>query len=292
MSVPAPAAWTIKTLLAWTTDFLAKKQVEAPRLEAQILLAHVMGCPRIELIARSDDLPSDDERARFKDLIRRRVDGTPVAYLVGHREFYSLPFEVSPAVLIPRPDTETLVLGALDRLKGLADPAVLDLGTGSGCVAVAVARWGKPAPRVVAVDVSPDALAVAGRNATKNGVGDRVTFLVGDLFVPVPADARFDLIVSNPPYISPAELATLAPEVRDHEPLLALDGGPDGLQFYRRIGADAGRFLRPGGSLLVEVGHTQDAAVRALFAGQADLEVGSTLKDMGGRLRVVTARKR
>ena len=294
MSTPnpaAPPAWTVKALLQWTADFLKKKGVEAPRLEAQILLAHVMACPKIELVARSDEEPAEAEKAAFKDLIRRRVDGWPVAYLVGRREFYLLPFEVTPAVLIPRPDTETLVLEALNRLKGLAAPAVLDLGTGSGCIAVSVAHQAKAA-RVTAVDISPDALEVARRNAAAHGIADRTTFLAGDLFAPLPAGAAFDLIVSNPPYVTPGELAGLAPEVRDHEPRVALDGGPDGLAFYRRIAADAGRFLRPGGSVLVEVGWTQEPAVRAIFEARSELAVGPSVKDLGGRVRVVTARKK
>jgi release factor glutamine methyltransferase len=294
MPTPNPATaptWTVKALLQWTTDFLQKKGVESPRLEAQILLGHVMSCPKIELIARSDEEPTEAERAAFKDLIRRRVEGWPVAYLVGRREFYLLAFEVTPAVLIPRPDTETLVLESLNRLKGMAAPSVLDLGTGSGCIAVSVAHRAKTA-RVTAVDVSPDALAVARRNAVAHGVVDRTTFLAGDLFVPLPADAAFDLIVSNPPYVTPGELAALAPEVRDHEPRVALDGGPDGLAFYRRIAGDAGRYLKPGGSVLVEVGWTQEPAVRAIFEARSELAVGSSVKDMAGRLRVVTARKK
>jgi release factor glutamine methyltransferase len=287
----APPAWTVKALLQWTCDFLSKKRVESPRLEAQILLAHVMSCPKIELIARSDEEPTEAERTAFKDLIRRRIEGWPVAYLTGRREFYLLAFEVTPAVLIPRPDTETLVLEALNRLKGHAAPAVLDLGTGSGCIAVSVAHQAKAA-RVTAVDVSPDALEVAKRNAKTHGVADRTTFLAGDLFAPLPAGAVFDLIVSNPPYITPGELAALAPEVRDHEPRVALDGGPDGLAFYRRIAADAGRYLKPGGSVLVEVGWTQEPAVRAIFEARSELAVGPSVKDMAGRLRVVTARKK
>jgi release factor glutamine methyltransferase len=286
----APAAWTVKALLTWTTDYLHKRGIEPreARLEAQVLLGHVMDCPRIELVARSDEEPTDEQTAGFKDLIRRRVDGWPVAYLVGRREFYLLPFEVSPAVLIPRPDTETLVLEALRLLKGKPSPRVLDLGTGSGCIAVSLAHQCKGAT-VTAVDVSPDALEVARRNADRHGVADRVTVRQGDLFAPLPADATFDLIVSNPPYITPTELAGLAPEVRDHEPRVALDGGPDGLAFYRRIAADAGRFLAPGGSLLVEVGWTQDEAVRGLFAEA--LTVGPSVKDGAGRSRVVTAKK-
>ncbi|OWK36122.1 peptide chain release factor N(5)-glutamine methyltransferase [Fimbriiglobus ruber] len=286
-----PTVWTVKALLTWTTDFLKKKGVESPRLEAQLLLAHVLGCQKIDLFVRSEEEPADADRTTFKDLIRRRVEGWPVAYLIGQREFYLLPFEVTPAVLIPRPDTETLVLEALKLLKGKPAPAVLDLGTGSGCIAVSLAHQSKTA-RVTATDVSPDALDVARRNATRHGVADRIAFAQGDLFAAVPEGATFDLIASNPPYITPGELAELAPEVRDHEPRIALDGGPDGLAFYRRIAADAGRFLTPGGTVMVEVGWTQEAAVRGLFESRPEWAVNASVKDLGGRFRVVSARKK
>ncbi len=286
---PPPAVWTIQKLLTWTTDFLRGKGVEAARLESHVLLAHVLKCPRIELVARSDEGVSDAERSSFRELIKRRVDGWPVAYLTGVKEFYLLPFEVSPAVLVPRPDTETLVLEALKLLKPRAAPAVLDLGTGSGCVAVSVAHQHKTA-RVTAVDISPDALEVARRNAARHNVADRLTFLGGDLFGPLPAGGTFDVVVSNPPYVTPAELEGLDPCVRDHEPRLALDGGPDGLAFYRRIAAGVGPFLKPGGSVLVEIGNTQADAVRSLFAAQG-YEAGPAIKDMAGQPRVVVARK-
>jgi release factor glutamine methyltransferase len=284
-----PTGWTVKELLAWTTNFLRGKGVEAARLEAQILLAHVLGCSKIDLMVRYDEQPTEAQRARFRELVRRRVEHWPVAYLIGRREFYLLSFEVTPAVLIPRPETETLVLAALDHLKGKPAASVLDLGTGSGCVAVSLAHRAKGIS-VTAVDVSPDALDVAKRNATAHGVADRVRFLPGDLFAPLQAGAAFDLIVSNPPYVTPAELAGLAPEVRDHEPRLALDGGPDGLNFYRRIAAAAGRFLAPGGAVLVEIGATQEAAVRSAFAA-AGFAAGPALKDAAGLPRVVTAKK-
>lgn len=287
---PAPTVWTIKELLRWTTDFLAKKGVENPRADAQILLGHVLGCGKVDLLVRYDEQPAEADRNRFKELIQRRVAGWPVAYLVGHRDFYLLSFEVTPAVLIPRPETETLVAEALAFLKPLAAPAVLELGTGSGCIAISIAHQKKDA-RVTAVDVSPDALAVARRNAAKHGVADRMTFLQGDLFAPVPAGAAFDLVASNPPYIAHHEFAGLQPDVRDHEPRAALDGGADGLDFYRRIAAAAGSFLRPGGRLLLEVGSTQDADVRAILGGRSELEVGPTLKDMAGHPRVVTAKR-
>lgn len=293
MSATTPTTWTIKTLLTWTTDYLKSKGTSPreARLEAQTLLAHVMKCPKIELVARSDEEPSADEKTRFRELIKQRLDGCPVAYLVGRRDFYLLSFEVSPAVLIPRPDTETLVEQALRILKPLPSPAVLDLGTGSGCVAISLAHQSKTAA-VTAVDLSPDALDVAGRNAAAHGVADRVGFLRGDLFEPLPADARFDLIVSNPPYIAHEEFADLAADVREYEPRLALDGGPDGLAFYRRIAAGTDRFLKPGGSVLVEIGWKQEPAVRALFDANAGWSVGPSVKDPGGHFRVVSAKKK
>jgi release factor glutamine methyltransferase len=292
---PTPKVWTIKELLKWTTDFLKSKGNDDAKREAEILLTHVLNCKRVDLFVRFEEQPSEADRARFRELITRRVAGWPVAYLVGERAFYMLDFEVNPAVLIPRPDTETLVLEALKRLKPLNAPDVLDVGTGSGCIAISLAHELarlKKETRVTATDVSPDALDVAKRNAAKHGVADRITFLQGDLFAALPPGSGFDLIVSNPPYISQSELPTLAPDVRDHEPRQALDGGPDGLAFYRRIAKDALPFLKPGGSLLLEIGYTQDEAVRGLLAQQPDLEVGASLKDMGGHMRVVTAKKK
>lgn len=288
---PQPKVWTIKELLAWTTEFLKSKGNDDAKREAEILLGHVLGCTRVDLFVRFEEQPTEAERTKFRELIQRRIAGWPVAYLVGSREFYLLNFEVTPATLIPRPDTETLVLEAMKRLKPLSSPEVLDIGTGSGCIAVSLAHQKKDA-RATATDLSPDALDVAKRNAAKHGVAGRITFLQGDLFAPLPPGSRFDLIASNPPYIAQGEFPALAPGVRDHEPRLALDGGPDGLAFYRRIAKDAPAFLTPGGSLLLEIGYTQDEAVRALLAERPELEVGPTLKDMGGHPRVVTAKKR
>lgn len=286
-----PTVWTLQALLAWTTDYLAKKGIPSARLEAQVLLAHVLKCPRIELVARSTEVAAEADRAAFRELITRRIDGWPVAYLTGVKEFYLLKFEVSPAVLIPRPETETLVLEALRLLKPLRAPTVLDLGTGSGCIAVSIAHQ-KADARVAAVDISPDALDLAKRNAAKHGVAERIDFRQGDLFAAVPAGSAFDLIASNPPYVTPTELAGLAPDVRDHEPRLALDGGPDGLAFYRRIAASVGSHLQPGGRVLVEIGATQNDAVRGLFTERTELEVEATLKDAAGLPRVVVAKRR
>jgi release factor glutamine methyltransferase len=286
-----PTTWTIKALLAWTTDFLAKKGIGNPRVDAQHLLGHVLGYSRVDLLVNYQEVPSAADRERYKELIQRRVEGWPVAYLVGTRDFYSLTFEVTPAVLIPRPDTETLVLEALTWLKPLRDPRVLDLGTGSGCIAVTIAHEKKDA-RVIAIEVSPDALEVARRNAARNGVAERVSLRQGDLFAPLAAGEVFDLVVSNPPYVAHHEFAELQPEVRDHEPRGALDGGADGLAYYRRIAAGVAPFLRPGGRLLLEIGSTQAADVCAILSQQSELEVGPTLKDLAGHTRVVSAKKR
>ena len=282
----APTVWTIQALLAWTTDYLKSKGIAASRLEAQVLLAHVLGCARIELISRSADQPTEAERTSFRELIRKRIEGWPVAYLVGQKEFYLLKFDVSPAVLIPRPDTETLVLEALRILKPQLSPSVLDLGTGSGCIAVSIAHQHKSA-RVTAVDISPDAISMANRNATTHSCADRIAFLTGDLFAPLSEGVQFDLVVSNPPYITPSEMAELAPDIREHEPSVALDGGPDGLAFYRRIAAGVRAVLKPGGWLLMEIGSTQEASVRGIFERELGLEIVGVLKDAGGLPRVM-----
>jgi release factor glutamine methyltransferase len=281
-------AWTVRRLLAWTQEFLKKKGLDTPRLDSEILLAHSLGCPKIELYVRIDEEPPEPVRTAFREAIKKRAEGVPVAYLVGYREFYSLPFFVTPAVLIPRPETETLVMEALRLLKPMAEPRVLDLCTGSGCVAVTIAKQHKTA-RVTATDISSEALAIATRNAERHSVTDRVTLLQGDLAAPV-AGQTFDVVVSNPPYIAQPELPTLDPGVRNFEPLAALDGGPDGLDFYRRLAAEVPAVLNPGGAVLVEIGPTQEAAVRDLFAAQ--LEPGKTFKDQAGRPRVVTARRK
>jgi release factor glutamine methyltransferase len=281
--------WTVKALINWTADFLRQKGIDNPQKEARLLLGHVLGCEPIHVITRYDEEPDEAQKTQYRELIRKRVEGWPVAYLTGVRDFYLLTFEVSSAVLIPRPDTETLVLQAISLLKQKPNAKVLDLGTGSGCIAISLAHQCKGI-QVTAVDISPDAADIARRNAMKHSVSDRVNIVVGDLFQALPAGAQFDMIVSNPPYVSRQELAELSPEVRDHEPRQALDGGPDGLAFYRRIADQAGSFLAPGGQLLLEIGYTQDTAVRDLFT-QPGWELGPTLKDLAQRPRVVQVRK-
>lgn len=282
--------WTIRRLLTWTEGFLREKAIDSPRLDAQILLAHVLKCKRIDLYVRSDEEPSEPVRTAFKDLIRRRVEGCPVAYLVGQREFYLLTFEVNPAVLIPRPETELLVTEALRLLKGKEAPKVIDIGTGSGCIALAIARHHASA-QVTATDISGEALAVARRNAERLNLSARVRFLQGDLLEPV-REEKFDLMASNPPYVSADEFPQLMKEVRDFEPRLALDGGPNGLVVYRRLIEAAPAHLNPGGHLLLEIGATQENPIREMLAASGSFEGISTHRDGLKLPRVIEAKRR
>lgn len=287
-----PETWTIGRLLQWTTDFLKSRGADSPRLDAEVLLAHALGCQRIELYTAFEQSPSESARAAFRELVRRRAEGTPVAYLVGRREFYSLSFQVTPDVLIPRPETEFLVIRLLDLAKP-ADNAwtIADLGTGSGILAVCAAKR-LPATRATAIDVSPQALAVARQNAELHGVADRVEFLASDLFAGLPPDRRFDFIVSNPPYVTEGEYGALSRDVRDYEPRGALVAGPRGTEVIERLVAEAGDRLMPGGWLLIEISPQLDAPVRALFEADGRYEVGPTVKDLAGLARVVQARRR
>jgi release factor glutamine methyltransferase len=287
----ADQPWPVSRLLDWTGKYLAEKGSESPRLDTEVLLAHAMKCKRIDLYTRHDEEVADDVRQRFKALIRDRIEGCPVAYLVGRKEFYSLELEVNRSVLIPRPDTETVVEESLRLMKEMAEPSVLDVGTGSGCIAIAIAKYSKPA-RVTAVDVSAAALEVAARNAAKHGVAERIRFLQGDLFAPLPAGERFDLVLSNPPYIPHDDIAGLPAGVRDFEPHQALDGGRDGLEVLGRLVKEAPSRLKPGGYLIVEIGSPQEAPARQLIEAQSALELAKTIHDSAGHPRVLRARLR
>ncbi len=282
--------WTVGGLLQWTEQFFGQKGVESPRLDAQILLAHILGCDRIHIYTRFSEEVGEDRRSRFRELVRRRVEGCPVAYLVGRKEFYKLSFEVSPAVLIPRPATESLVVRALEVLKPMAAPRVLDVGTGSGCIAVSIAKQ-HPGATIMAVDVSGEALAIARRNAERHGVASRIQFVAGDLYANLTGTGPFDLVLSNPPYIPSATIPELASGVRDHEPRLALDGGPDGLAVFARLISGAPGRLASGGWLLVEIGFDQEADAVRQLAAVTGLVPGPTIRDADGHPRVVTARR-
>ncbi len=279
--------WTIRRVLAWAADDLKKRGVTSPRLDVELLLGKVLGVDRIGLVIDADRPLRKEELTRYRELHQRRRAGEPVAYLLGVREFYGRTFRVDRRVLIPRPDTEILVEVALERTRHLSLSArALDLCTGSGCVAVSLARE-RPTSRVLATDVSPDALAVAGENALRLGAYN-LGFVLSDLFAALrPGHDCFDVITANPPYIAKGEIPTLSVDIRAYEPSLALDGGGDGLAILERIVASASAFLAPGGALAVEIGSEQGAAVRTLFAaaGFSGVEVRH---DYGGLDRVVS----
>ncbi len=275
-------AWTTIEVLKWTQQRFADRGIESARLEAEVLLAHALGSTRVALYTGYDRPLEEPELAKYRDLVRRRLTGEPVAYLTGEQEFWSLPLTVDARVLIPRRDTETLVETA--RRLAPAARRIADIATGSGAVALALARE-LPDARVVATDLSADALAVARANVTRHGLDARVELLQGDLCAPL--QDLFDLIVSNPPYIPSADIAGLSPEVR-REPRAALDGGRDGLDVLRRLVGQARRHLE-GGFLAVEHGFDQGSAVRGLFTA-AGYEDVTTTRDLAGQERVTSGK--
>jgi release factor glutamine methyltransferase len=283
------ATWTVLGILRTTTEFLLRKGIEGARLDAEVLLAHVLGVPRIALYASHDRPLDTDEVDAYREVVRRRVAREPVAYIVGEKEFRSLAFRVSPDVLVPRPETEHLVDEVLDLLADRETPVVADIGTGSGCIAVALAV-AREDLEVHAVDASGAALAIARENAERHGVADRIRFHEGDLLVPLleeEAWTRLDAVVSNPPYVAEAEWAGLMPEVRDHEPKGALVPGPDALSAYRAILEDAPRLLRDGGAVVLEMSGENTAALLVLAKAYGAVRV---VKDYAGHDRVLVAR--
>jgi release factor glutamine methyltransferase len=287
--------WTVGRLLQWTTDYLKQHGSVSPRLEAEVLLAHARGCQRIELYTSFADPATDELRMKFRELVRRRAEGMPVAYLVGHREFYSLDFRVTPDVLIPRPETELLVMTVLDWIKahGPADRPVevADVGTGSGIIGITAARH-VPSMRVTALDVSALALAVARDNAQRLGVGERIEFVESDLLAGIDSARKFDCIASNPPYVSTAELALLPREVKAYEPELALAAGPSGTSVIERLIPQAAERLVSEGSLLLEISPMLQQRVEALVGSEERLQLGPTIKDLAGLARVVQAMRK
>jgi release factor glutamine methyltransferase len=278
-------AWTTLSVLDWTTQRFTDAGIGTARLEAQLLLAHVLCCSRVQLYTSFDKPLGEAELAGYRALIKRRLGGEPVAYLLGEQEFWALPFYVDASVLVPRPDTETVIEVARALRPDPAAPCrVLDLCTGSGAIAISLAKE-LPGAQVVATEVSAEAAAVARRNAERNGVADRVEIRVGDLFAPV-AGERFDLIAANPPYIATSVIATLAAEVR-REPSIALDGGPDGLAFYDRICAAASAHLAAGGALVLEHGFDQADAVQARLEAAGFLRI-AMVRDLGKNPRVTS----
>lgn len=296
---PTDDAWTVLRLLKWTADFFRKRGSESPRLEAEVLLAHSLHCTRLELYTAYGTEPDAAQKDTFRDLVKRRGEGVPVAYLVGYREFYSLRIGVNPAVLIPRPETEHVVIEALDRAKDFAASlgsrplAIVDVGTGSGAIAITVAKHVAsvyPAGAdITAIDLSEDALNVARKNAEELGVADQVRFIHGDLLESIPAEPSLDLVLSNPPYVSDSEFAELTPMVRDHEPRLALVAGEKGTEVIARLITQSGDRLHSGGQLVVELSPMIADASAQLVAADGRFAPPRLIKDLAGHKRVLTA---
>ncbi len=280
--------WTVGTVLAAANEYLYGQALSGARLEAELLLAHSLALSRLDLYTQFDRPLSEEERTVYRRLLKERSTGRPLQHLTGKQAFRRLDLRMADGVFIPRSETELLVeavLGWLRAREGVAD--VLEIGTGSGAICVSLAVEA-PGTTVWSTDISEEALALAAANASAHGVEDCVHLVHGDLFSPAPAGQAFDVIVSNPPYVPSGEIDSLASEVRDHEPRAALDGGPAGLDFYRRIISEAGRRLKAGGLLAFEVGIGQAQEVSAGLS-TAGFEGIDIIRDYGGIERIVTA---
>ncbi|HYO10002.1 MAG TPA: peptide chain release factor N(5)-glutamine methyltransferase [Tepidisphaeraceae bacterium] len=289
--------WTVRRLLEWTTGFFTRKNVDGPRLSAELLLSHVLSVPRIKLYTDYERPLGEKELATFRALVQRAGEHEPIAYLTGRAHFFNLEFDVTRDTLIPRPDTETIVENVLQLARntaGFEAPRVLDLCTGSGCIGIAIAHHLKNAV-VLATDLSAPAVEVARRNAERLGLAGRVTVEQGDLFEPVsrlPDPQPFNLIVANPPYVPSGEIEKLDRNVREYEPVSALDGGPDGLSLLRRIVHAAPERLLPGGRIYLEIQFDQGPAAKEHAATVEQLDDVRILKDHAGHDRVLTARRK
>lgn len=280
---------TVREVIQRSTEFLQRHGVDSPRLHAELLLAHLLKLPRLQLYLNHDRALAEPELTALRALVQRRSKREPLQHLVGSTSFGGLEITVSPAALIPRPETETLAELAAAALAKCASPTpvALDFGTGTGCLAIALATHCKAA-QVHALDISDPALALARTNAQRHGLAERISFHLGDGFGALPAELRFDLFVSNPPYIPTAEIATLQAEVRDFDPHAALDGGVDGLDFYRLLAREAPAWLNTGGGLFAEFGDGQETALQSLF-NDSGWRAVAVHRDLTGRPRVLEA---
>lgn len=282
---------TVLEVIQKSAEFLAKRGVDSPRLQAELLLAHVLKLPRMKLYLNFERALTEGEADATRELVKRRGQREPLQHIVGATSFCGFEIAVNRHVLVPRPETELLAESGWQFLSTLnAQPSTaLDFGTGSGCIAIALAAK-CPTARVVALDISPEALALAQQNAQRNGVSGRIEFRHGDGLAALKAEERFDLIISNPPYIPSGEISSLQPEVRDFDPRGALDGGADGLDFYRRLAAEAGAFLKPDGKLMLEFGDGQADVLKTIFESQMWI-VEAVREDYSQRQRILMARR-
>lgn len=291
-----PEVWTVQKVLAWSTGWLKEKSKDdvasqTPRLDVELILAHVLDCDRMRIYLELDRPLGKDERDRFKALLRRRAEGEPIAYIVGYRDFYRHRFTVNPSVLIPRADTEILVEQSLNLIAQVAAPTILDVGTGSGCIALSLAL-ARPDAVVTGWDISEAALVVARLNKETLAC-ENIRFECRDVKTDAFLHQQFSLIVSNPPYIMRSEEVSLSVSVKGFEPHVALfDDDVDGLSFYRILAQRAKEWLLPGGVLAVECGHTQAHQIADIFTQSSKEFIELTItKDLGGLQRVVSVRK-
>ena len=279
------ARWTIGAILNWTATYFAGKGVKTPRLDAEILLAHCLNVDRLYLYLNLDRPLLPDERSRFRELVKRRGLREPVALIIGKKEFWSISLQIRPGILIPRPETEILVEVVLQEIKENPAPKVLEIGTGSGAVAIALAK-DNPRVEVLATDTDFTVLPVAQANAKEAELENAVQFIATDLFDSIRPAGYFDVICSNPPYVPTNIIPTLDPDVRNFEPTRALDGGPDGLDVIRRLTANAENFLNRPGALVLEFGDGQEEAVGRILVS-AGFEVIRIFRDLSGKPRVI-----
>lgn len=290
METPKPGSrWTIKGVLDWTSRFFATKGISSARIDAEVLLAHCLGKDRLYLYLNLDRPLSVQERDRYRELVRRRAKREPVALIVGSKEFWSIPFRVASGVLIPRPDTEILVEAVLEEIRPVSNPLVMEIGTGSGAVAVSILRENSQA-RVVATDIDMQALATASFNAKQADVAESFQCMACDIFCALCPGENFDVICSNPPYIPTEQIQALEPEITQFEPLRALDGGPDGLDVIRRIAREARNYLKDQGAIIFEVGDGQANSVADILSDLCGCRTIWKLLDLSGKQRVVKGR--
>lgn len=286
--------WTIEKLLNWTTDYFTEKAIDSPRLSAELLIGYVMNLERIQVYMNFDKTTSQSQLDELHQLVKRAVETEPIAYLIGKAEFYSVPIKVTTDCLIPRPETELLVERAIDFLRKRTGPqTILDLCTGSGCIAVAVAKNYENCS-VIATDISDAALAVAAENVKTHKLTDRIQLLQGDLFDPIIKEldeSKFDLILCNPPYVTAAEYQKLDKNIKNHEPPGALDAGADGLDIYRKIAQNLDNFLKPDAALIIEIGYAQGPAVKEILEQNASFSEIKIEKDSSNNDRIVTLKK-
>jgi release factor glutamine methyltransferase len=283
-----PARWTIKDVLEWTAGYFRKKGIVTARLDAEVLLAHCLNVDRLHLYLNLDRPLRQEERIRYRELIRRRAMREPVALIRGVKEFWSLRLKAAPGVLIPRPDTETLVEAVLEEIRERPSPSILEIGTGSGAIAITVVLENSRA-RIIATDIDRRALDAARFNAENLGVSASICFLASDLFAAFREGSKFDVVCCNPPYIPSDIIPTLEPEI-NFEPRRALDGGPDGLTIVRQLVSEAKRYLADRGALIIEIGSEQEASVREMFETLGGLHDIRAIPDLSGKPRVVTGR--